>query len=202
MITPQGHYSTASSASAVVTNESEILANVNTFAMCRLVESALVNVSRVESIWKIIVAHFDILSNCKVLAIRQITIEALQTIVLEIFNYRKNNVKKRVGRRSRKNSDVNNSESLGENVSDTSIGEELLPDEGIEEVDENWSDYVWQYTVLIPLADQLKSSHNQDKLAVLKGFEKIIQTCGQQIKNEGWRIIIVTISKSLEHESD
>jgi hypothetical protein len=54
----------------------------------------------------------------------------------------------------------------------------------------------------MPLSDQLKSSHNSDKSAVIKGFEKIIQTCGQQIKNEGWRIIIVTISKSLEHESD
>ena len=53
-----------------------------------------------------------------------------------------------------------------------------------------------------PLSDQLKSSHNSDKNAVIKGFEKIIQACGQQIKNEGWRIIIVTISKSLEHESD
>ena len=52
------------------------------------------------------------------------------------------------------------------------------------------------------MSDQLKSSHNSDKNAVIKGFEKIIQACGQQIKNEGWRIIIVTISKSLEHESD
>lgn len=41
-----------------------------------------------------------------------------------------------------------------------------------------------------------------DKLAVLRGFEKIIQTCGQQIKNEGWRIIIVTISKQLERENE
>ena len=68
--------------------------------------------------------------------------------------------------------------------------------------DENWQNSTWQYTVLVPLAEQLKSTHNSDKLAVIKGFEKIIQTCGQQIKNEGWRIIIVTISKSLEHESD
>ena len=44
--------------------EGEILAQINTFAMTRLVETALVNVSRIESIWKIIVAHFDILSNC------------------------------------------------------------------------------------------------------------------------------------------
>ena len=56
--------------------------------------------------------------------------------------------------------------------------------------------------MLVPLADQLKSTHNSDKLSVIKGFERIIQTCGQQIKNEGWRIIIVTISKSLEYEAD
>ena len=45
--------------------------------------------------------------------------------------------------------------------------------------DENWQNSTWQYTVLVPLADQLKSTHNQDKLSVIKGFEKIIQTCGQ-----------------------
>ena len=52
-------------------------------------ETALVNVSRIDNIWKIIVAHFDILSNCQVLAIRQLTIEALQTIVLAIFAHKK-----------------------------------------------------------------------------------------------------------------
>ena len=36
--------------------------------MSRLVETALVNVSRIDNFWKIIVAHFDILSNCQVLA--------------------------------------------------------------------------------------------------------------------------------------
>ena len=69
--------------------EGEILAQINTFAMSRLVETALVNVSRIDNIWKIIVAHFDILSNCQVLAIRQLTIEALQTIVLEVFAHKK-----------------------------------------------------------------------------------------------------------------
>ena len=44
--------------------------------------------------------------------------------------------------------------------------------------DENWQNSTWQYTVLVPLAEQLKSTHNSDKLAVIKGFEKIIQTCG------------------------
>jgi hypothetical protein len=57
--------------------------------MSRLVEATLVNVSRIESLWKIIVAHFDILNNCQVLAVRQLTIEALQTIVLEIFAHKK-----------------------------------------------------------------------------------------------------------------
>lgn len=59
-----------SNPNARVSTESEILAQINTFAMSRLVETALVNVSRIDNIWKIIVAHFDILSNCQVLAIR------------------------------------------------------------------------------------------------------------------------------------
>lgn len=57
--------------------DSEILAQINTFAMTRLVEATLVNVSRIEGLWKIIIAHFEILNNCQVLAIRQLTIEAL-----------------------------------------------------------------------------------------------------------------------------
>jgi hypothetical protein len=69
--------------------DSEILAQINTFAMTRLVEASLVNVSRIDGFWKIIVAHFDILSSCQVLAVRQLTIEALQTIVLEIFAIKK-----------------------------------------------------------------------------------------------------------------
>ena len=37
-------------------NESEVLANINTFAISRLVETALVNISRIEVIWKILVS--------------------------------------------------------------------------------------------------------------------------------------------------
>lgn len=85
--------------------------------------------------------------------------------------------------------------------------ETLVDEESSDEADrrdneEAWADYVWQYTILHPLADQLRSNHSQDKFTVIKGFEKIIQKCGQQIRNDGWRIIIVTISKSLEYESE
>ena len=57
--------------------------------MSRLVETALVNVTRIDNFWKIIVAHFDILSNCQVLAIRLLTVDALQTIILAIFAHKK-----------------------------------------------------------------------------------------------------------------
>jgi len=46
------------------------------------------------------------------------------------------------------------------------------------DVDENWSGTVWQYTVLAPFSDQLKSCHASNKLQTLKGMERIIQTCG------------------------
>ena len=70
------------------------------------------------------------------------------------------------------------------------------------DVDENWSGTIWQYTILTPFSDQLKSQHSSNKLQTLKGFEKIIQVCGQQIKNDGWRIIIVTISKIPEADNE
>lgn len=47
-------------------NEGEVLANINTFAISRLVETTLVNISRIELFWKILIAHFDILSSSKI----------------------------------------------------------------------------------------------------------------------------------------
>ena len=40
-------------------NETEILAAVNTFAITRLVETSLVNISRIELIWKVLVSLFN-----------------------------------------------------------------------------------------------------------------------------------------------
>ena len=70
-------------------NESEVLSNFNAFAISRLVETALVNISRIELVWKILIAHFDILSNCKYQALRQLSLEALLCIILDIYKYRK-----------------------------------------------------------------------------------------------------------------
>jgi hypothetical protein len=66
--------------------------------------------------------------------------------------------------------------------------------------DEQWVYDAWQYTVLKPFGDMLKTANANDKVLVLKCIEKIIQQCGQQIRNDGWRIIILSISKSLEAE--
>ncbi len=43
-------------------NESEIIAAVNTFAITRLVETALVNISRIEMIWKVLVSSYLLLN--------------------------------------------------------------------------------------------------------------------------------------------
>ena len=61
------------------------MANINTFAITRLVETALVNITRIELIWIILVAHFDILANCKVQMLRQLSIDAMLCLILEIF---------------------------------------------------------------------------------------------------------------------
>lgn len=170
--------------------------------MTRLVESSLVNVSRIEGLWKIIVSHFEILSSCQVLAVRQLTIEALQTIVLEIFAFKKSKPKH--------HAKLILTEEIKKCAGDDSIPEMETPavvegtssDEAENEEEEAWRDFAWQFTILQPLADQLKSNNTQDKCTVIKGFEKIIQKCGQQIRNEGWRIIITTVSKALEFENE
>lgn len=124
------------------TNEADVIANINTFAMTRLVETALVNIHRIELIWKIIVAHFDILSSCKVLAIRQLTIEALQTIVFEIFAFKKH-----------QNQVPAAEEEMSENDSFSSKKSKVSVVSVESEIDEGWNEFVWQYTALIPLAD-------------------------------------------------
>ena len=139
--------------------DSEILAQINTFAMSRLVEAALINVSRIEGIWKIIVAHFDILSNCQVLAVRQLTIEALQVIVLEIFAFKK------LQQTKSKPSPRENLKALDDMSleADSLAGtEEVSSDDelNVQNDEEQWSDFVWQFTILTPLAEQLKSNHS------------------------------------------
>lgn len=59
------------------------------FAIERLVETVIVNVSRCEHFWKTLVAHFDFLAKSRVVVLRQVTIEALQLIILEIFAHKK-----------------------------------------------------------------------------------------------------------------
>jgi hypothetical protein len=60
-------------------NDIEIVSslNLNMFAISRLVETVLVNVSRWEHFWKTLVAHFDFLAKSRVVVLRQVTIEAL-----------------------------------------------------------------------------------------------------------------------------
>jgi hypothetical protein len=143
------------------------LANINTFAISRLVETALVNISRIELIWKVLIAHFDILSNCKVQVLRQLSLEALLSIILEVFSFRKE-------RRAVELPDVVRKKSHQSSGGKTDSMDE--DDMGVDDidVDENWSGTIWQYTVLTPYCDQLKSNHQSNKLQTLKGIEKII----------------------------
>lgn len=117
-------------------NEGEVLANINTFAITRLVETALVNISRIELIWKVLVAHFDILANCNIQMLRQLSIEALLCIILDIFAYRKNVSEGKLTR-------------VGSYGTPSSIksaakakSSEVLSEDDMD-VDENWSGTVW-----------------------------------------------------------
>lgn len=119
-------------------NEGEVLANINTFAISRLVETTLVNVSRVEMIWKVLIAHFEILSNCKVQALRQLSLEALLCIILEIFNHKKEK-KVELDPSAKKRANSNDVQTDVPVDDEDHISEEnLSPD-----VDENWSGTVW-----------------------------------------------------------
>ena len=49
----------------------------------------MVNISRIDSFWKILVAHFEILAQSKEAQIRHVTIDALQLLILEYFAHKK-----------------------------------------------------------------------------------------------------------------
>ena len=95
----------------------------------------MVNISRIEVVWKILIAHFDILANCKVQTLRQLSLEALLCIILEIFGFRKEQKKQPPKKRQAVSVGSGN-----ESADDT-------------DVDENWSGTVWQYTILTPFSD-------------------------------------------------
>ena len=59
------------------------------FGLKKLIETSLVNVSRIDIFWKSIVAHFDMLAGSKDPRVRQYTVEAMHILVLEIFAYKK-----------------------------------------------------------------------------------------------------------------
>lgn len=152
------------------------------FGLRRLIETALVNVGRIDICWKIIIAHLEILQQSKDATVRQYTIEALQLLALEVFVFKK------ASEESKDSFDQSNVPADSDNSDQVA--------------DEQWVYDAWQYTVLKPFGDILKTANATDKVLVLKCLEKIIQQCGQQIRNDGWRIIILSISKSLEAEQD
>jgi hypothetical protein len=89
-------------------------------------------------IWKVLIAHFEILSNCKVQALRQLSLEALLCIILEIFNSKKEKkAEQDVSAKKRANSNDVQTDVPGDNEDQISE-ENLSPD-----VDENWSGTVW-----------------------------------------------------------
>jgi hypothetical protein len=44
----------------------------------------------------------------------------------------------------------------------------------------------------------MMSLNINDKLMALKSIERIIQLCGQNIRNDGWRVIIINVGKASE----
>ena len=85
-----------------------------------MVETAIVNISRIEMIWKVLIAHIDILSTSVVANLRTLSIEALLCIILEIFAHKKVDSKKPVLR------------SVSANEEDLDC-----------DIDEKWSGLVW-----------------------------------------------------------
>ena len=105
--------------------------------------------------------------------LRQLSLEALLCIILEIFAYRKERKGPsegipKIGNLSQK------SNSGGKQLPRNSLSSGNDSDDDTLDVDENWSGTVWQYTILTPFSDQLKSAHQSNKLQTLKGIEKLI----------------------------
>lgn len=88
--------------------------------------------------------------------LRQLSIEALLCIILEIFAYRKDHRPSEL-KNPFVSSQVKRGNSKGENTSGLGGAEDDADVEMDLDVDENWSGTVWQYTILTPFSDQLKS---------------------------------------------
>ena len=72
----------------------------------------------------------------------------------------------------------------------------------LEEVDDHsqWRGNNWQQTILEPITQIMlhNDTTTQEKLLALRSIEKIIQLCGQNMKTEGWTLIIDNLGKASE----
>ena len=75
--------------------------------------------------------------------------EALLCIIIEVFTYRKDRSPEKPAIQRKTSQDIAALEDIDDD--DNEGGTDDV------DVDENWSGTIWQYTVLAPFADQLKS---------------------------------------------
>jgi len=61
-----------------------------------------------------------------------------------------------------------------------------------------WTGTKWQATIMQPLTNVMVSQNANDKILALKSIERIIQLCGQNMKHDGWKIIILNIGNASE----
>ena len=64
-----------------------------------------------------------------------------------------------------------------------------------------WAGSNWQSTILQPITTIIQSidlSNVNEKYLALRSIEKIIQLCGQNMKKEGWRVVIENLGKANE----
>ena len=62
---------------------------LNLFGLTRMLETVIVNASRVHYVWDYVAAHLDFLANAKFLQFRPLAVDAMTCMIINIFDSKK-----------------------------------------------------------------------------------------------------------------
>ena len=70
-------------------DDEQLKVKLNAFGISRLVETVLVNVARVETLWNIVIDEIVILASSRFRELRCVALEAISTVVVELFEHKR-----------------------------------------------------------------------------------------------------------------
>ncbi|EGR29232.1 mon2, putative [Ichthyophthirius multifiliis] len=142
--------------------------NSKKFGFLKLKETVLVNISRIDLFWSLIIPHLILLSSEKQGDLRMFSIDILNNIINNAFNYFSSNIYSP----SQKNK--KNLKKVIQKFKET----------------DSWNQQNWQKSLLMPYKEVILSQFTDTQDIFLLNLIKIIQNNGHEINQNGYLVIL------------